>query len=65
MGAEFDWSNGGNYIHTLCEPMEMTEMNIKESLSNLMKKIDKALENRDESTFDKILKQYETLSMEV
>ena len=65
MGAEFDWSNGGNYIRTTCEPMEMVEMNMRESLNNLMKKIDKALIDENEIIFNKLSKQYKYLSMEM
>ena len=65
MGAEFDWSNGGNYIHTTCEPMEMVEMNIKELLANLIDKIDKALIDKNEIIFNKLSKQYKYLSMEM
>ena len=65
MGAEFNWGNGGNYVSMSEFPEEMFEMNIKELLSNLMNKIDRALEIRDRGTFDKLLTQYTALSMEV
>ena len=65
MGAEFDCGGSYSFHYVSIEPKEMIEMNIKELLSNLMKKIDKALIDKNEIMFNKLSKQYKYLSMEM
>ena len=65
MGAEFNCNYNDNFAYATWQPRDMVETSMKELLANLMKKIDKALENRDERTFNRLLKQYKYLSMEI
>ena len=65
MGAELNCGDSYSFHYVSTEPREMIEMNIKESLANLIDKIDKALIDKNEIIFNKLSKQYKALSMEM